>query len=103
MSYYCCSFTVVDETVKFYLNFKTKPGSIGLGEFPGDIDVHFSVNDINFVKLFTKKLDGFTAWMLGRLKTTGAVSKAIALNEALEVLSRDYEGVDPLNATNYCL
>jgi len=48
-------------------------------------------------------MNGFTAWTLGRLKTAGDITKAIALNDALEVLSRDYEGVDPLKATKYCL
>jgi len=74
-----------------------------LGEFYGSVDVNFFISDTYFVKLITKKLDGLTAWSSGRLKTTGDVSKAIALNNALETLSQDYDGVDVLNSTSYCL
>ena len=68
-----------DKGGKFYLDLKNLPGSIGSGETPAPhkADVVLTLKDADFVQVFTGKVNPTTAYMTGKLKMKGDITKVL--------------------------
>jgi NAD(P)-dependent dehydrogenase (short-subunit alcohol dehydrogenase family)/putative sterol carrier protein len=65
----------------WYLDLKNPPGTVGLGTSPKKSDVTLSMSDSDFVKMFTGKLSPTSAYMMGKLKMKGDITKAMLLDK----------------------
>lgn len=65
----------------WYLDLKNAPGAMGLGMSPAKSDVTLSMSDDDFVKMFSGKLSPTSAYMMGKLKMKGDITKAMLLDK----------------------
>jgi len=72
-----------DEGGMYFLDLKTGAGSTGKGESPVKSDVTIAVSQADFVKLFTGKLSPTSAYMMGKLKIKGDLTKAMVLDKLM--------------------
>jgi putative sterol carrier protein len=74
-----------DKGGKFYLDLKNTPGSLGSGEppAPNKPDVIMTLKDSDFVQVFTGKVNPTTAYMTGKLKMKGDITKAMVLDKMM--------------------
>lgn len=72
-----------DEGGLYFLDLKTGAGSTGKGESPAKSDVTIAVSQADFVKLFTGKLSPTSAYMMGKLKIKGDLTKAMVLDKLM--------------------
>jgi len=62
------------DTQTFYLNLKTKPGSI-VETWNGTVDIKVSVADVGFVQIIKQKVAPLSVYIQGRLNVTGSRDK----------------------------
>lgn len=67
----------------YYLDMKSGSGSVGKGAPPNKSDVTITVSGDDFIKLFNGKLSPTSAYMMGKMKIKGDMSKAMALDKLL--------------------
>ncbi|KAI4456864.1 hydroxysteroid dehydrogenase-like protein 2 [Holotrichia oblita] len=67
----------------WYLDLKNGSGSYGNGESPQKADATLTMDSKNFFALFEGKLKASNAYMLGKLKITGSLQKAIKLDKLM--------------------
>jgi putative sterol carrier protein len=67
----------------WYIDLKNNPGAIGQGEPPSKSDVTLILNEADFVKIFTGKVSPTTAYMTGKLKLKGDITKAMVLDKLM--------------------
>jgi len=72
----------------YYLDMKSGSGTVGKGEPPNKSDVTISVSGDDFLKLFDGKLSPTSAYMMGKMKIKGDMSKAMALDKLLGKLKK---------------
>lgn len=74
------SFTLTgNDTGKWYLDLKNGSGACGRGDPPSTADATFAMSSENFFKMFTGSLKPTTAFMSGKIKISGDMSKAMKL------------------------
>lgn len=72
---------------KWFVDLKNGTGSAGPGEpASGKADVIFSMKDEDFEKMFSGKMKPTAAYMTGKLKIKGDVSKALKLDKVLALV-----------------
>ncbi|XP_076029048.1 hydroxysteroid dehydrogenase like 2 isoform X3 [Oratosquilla oratoria] len=72
-----------DEPGKWYLDLKNGSGSCGPGDPPATADVKFTMNSGDFFKMFTGSLKPTTAFMMGKMKLSGDMGKAMKLEKLM--------------------
>jgi len=78
----------VEEEGKWHVDLTSGSGQIGQGQPEKKPDVTVTVNKENFLKMFNRELKPATAFMSGKLKLSGDLSKALALESVMKA-SRD--------------
>ena len=78
---------------KYYINFKEGDGQAGEGDMPNKADgfrpdVKITMNKENMLKMFNGELKPASAFMTGKLKLSGDLSKALALESILTAASK---------------
>jgi len=76
----------VDDKGKFYVDFKNASGCVGEGEPPIDKkpDVTIRLNSDIFVKIFNREIAPATAFMTGKVKISGDLTKALTLEKVMK-------------------
>jgi len=74
----------VKEKGKYYIDFKTGSGQVGEGDPPTKADVTITMNEENFLKIFNRELAPATAFMTGKVKVSGDLSKALTLEKVMK-------------------
>ena len=74
---------------KYHIDFKEGDGQVGEGDVPNKPDgyrpdVKITMNNENMLKMFNRELKPATAFMTGKLKLSGELSKALALETVLK-------------------
>ncbi|XP_014235036.1 hydroxysteroid dehydrogenase-like protein 2 [Trichogramma pretiosum] len=72
-----------DEAGTWYLDLKNGSGSTGKGEPPKPADATLTMDSGNFFAMFSGKLKPATAFMMGKLKVSGNVQKAMKLEKLM--------------------
>ena len=85
----CYVFEVEGEGTKYYIDFKEGDGQVGEGEVPNKPadfkpEVKITMKQENMLKMFNRELKPATAFMTGKLKLSGELSKALALETVLK-------------------
>lgn len=85
----CYVFQVDGEDSKYYIDFKEGDGQVGEGEVPNKPadfkpEVKITMSKENMLKMFNRELAPATAFMTGKLKLSGDLSKALALEAVLK-------------------
>ena len=85
----CYVFEVEGGSGKYYIDFKEGDGQVGEGDVPNKAagfrpDVKITMNNDNMLKMFNRELKPATAFMTGKLKLSGELSKALALETVLK-------------------
>ncbi|XP_077286243.1 hydroxysteroid dehydrogenase like 2 isoform X2 [Arctopsyche grandis] len=70
----------------WYLDLKNGEGSCGQGEPPSPADATLTMDSKNFFDMFTGKLKPANAFMMGKLKITGDLQKAMKLEKLMKSL-----------------
>lgn len=73
---------------QYFLDMKSGTGVVGKGAPPNKTDVTISVSGDDFIKLFNGKLSPTSAYMMGKMKIKGDMSKAMALDKLLAKLKK---------------
>jgi NAD(P)-dependent dehydrogenase (short-subunit alcohol dehydrogenase family)/putative sterol carrier protein len=73
---------------QYFLDMKSGKGTVGKGAPPVKTDVTISVSGDDFIKLFNGKLSPTSAYMMGKMKIKGDMSKAMALDKLLAKLKK---------------
>jgi putative sterol carrier protein/NAD(P)-dependent dehydrogenase (short-subunit alcohol dehydrogenase family) len=72
----------------WFIDLKNGMGSVGSGNpTTGEADVTFTLNDADFVQMFQGKLKPTNAFMTGKLKLSGDMSKAMALEKMMKKMN----------------
>ncbi len=70
---------------KWYIDLKNGSGAVGSGDpSSGAADVTFTLKDADFVDMFSGKLKPTSAFMSGKLKLSGDMGKAMALEKMMK-------------------
>jgi len=77
------SFSIPDDNSEWYLDMKNGAGSCGHGAPANKADVTFTLKTADFSKMFAGKLKPTTAFMTGKLKISGNMGKAMALEKLM--------------------
>ncbi|KAJ7335377.1 hypothetical protein JRQ81_013318 [Phrynocephalus forsythii] len=72
-----------EEAGTWYIDLKSKGGSVGSGDPPGKADVVMSMSSADFVKMFSGKLKPTMAFMSGKLMIKGDMALAIKLEKLM--------------------
>lgn len=72
-----------DEAGKWYIDLKNGRGACGMGESPVKADATLSMDGKNFFDMFSGKLKPATAYMMGKLKISGNLQKALKLEKLM--------------------
>jgi len=72
----------------YFLDMKSGSGSVGKGTPSNKSDCTISVSGEDFVKLFSGKLSPTSAYMMGKIKIKGDMTKAMALDKLLGKLKK---------------
>ena len=88
----CYVFELEGGKGKYYIDFKQGDGEVGEGDVPNKPDgfkpdVRITMNNENMLKMFNRELKPATAFMSGKLKLYGDLSKALALETILKKAS----------------
>jgi len=88
----CYVFELEGSNEKYYIDLKEGDGQAGEGDVPNKKpnfkpDVKITMNENNMLKMFNKELTPSTAFMTGKLKLSGDLAKALALQTVLQVAS----------------
>jgi len=75
------AFKITDDDSEWFLDLKNGAGSCGAGSTAADVT--FTVSTDNFGKMFSGKLKPTTAFMTGKLKISGNMGKAMALEKLM--------------------
>ncbi|CAB4069453.1 Hydroxysteroid dehydrogenase-like protein 2 [Lepeophtheirus salmonis] len=75
---------------KYFVDLKKENGLIGKSNINEDPDVTISINQENFLKLFNRELKPATAFMTGKLKLSGDLSKAMALEAVMKASRAEF-------------
>ncbi|KAJ8935239.1 hypothetical protein NQ314_012914 [Rhamnusium bicolor] len=75
-----------DEAGKWYIDLKTGNGACGQGSAPSSPDATLTMDSKNFFNMFSGKLKPATAYMMGKLKITGNLQKALKLEKLMTSL-----------------
>jgi len=74
----------VKEKGKYYIDFKNGTGQVGEGDPPHKADVTITMNEEIFLKIFNRELAPATAFMTGKVKVSGDLSKALTLEKVMK-------------------
>lgn len=74
----------VKEQGKYYIDFKNGGGQVGEGEPGSKADVTISMNEAVFLQIFNRELAPATAFMTGKVKVSGDLSKALTLEKVMK-------------------
>ena len=87
-----CTSILGSESGTWFIDLKNGAGSVGSGEpTSGAADVTFTLKDADFVSMFQGKLKPTNAFMTGKLKLSGDMGKAMALEKMMKKMnSRGY-------------
>jgi len=77
------AFSIPDDNSEWYLDMKNGAGSCGPGAPANKADVTFTLKTADFSKMFAGKLKPTTAFMTGKLKISGNMGKAMALEKLM--------------------
>ncbi|CAL8089078.1 unnamed protein product [Orchesella dallaii] len=72
----------------YYLDMKNGNGSVGQTAPPSKSDCTIAVSGEDFIKLFSGKLSPTSAYMMGKIKIKGDMTKAMALDKLLGKLKK---------------
>ena len=73
------------ESGTWFIDLKNGAGSVGSGEpTSGTADVTFTLKDADFISMFQGKLKPTNAFMTGKLKLSGDMGKAMALEKMMK-------------------
>ena len=89
----CYVFELEGANGKYYIDFKEGDGQVGEGDVPNKPDgyrpdVKITMNNENMLKMFNGELKPASAFMTGKLKLSGDLSKALALESILTAASK---------------
>lgn len=65
------------------MDLKNPPGEVGTGESKTKSDVTLIMKDVDFIKVFSGKMSPTTAYMTGKLKMKGDITKAMILDKLM--------------------
>merc|ERR1712241_1029559 len=74
----------VKEKGKYFIDFKNGSGAVGEGDAPTKADVTISMNEEVFLKIFNRELAPASAFMTGKVKVSGDLAKALALEKVMK-------------------
>jgi len=74
----------VKEKGKYYIDFKNGSGQVGEGDPASKADVTITMNEEIFLKIFNRELAPATAFMTGKVKVSGDLSKALTLEKVMK-------------------
>jgi len=74
----------VKEQGKYFIDFKTGTGEVGEGDPASKPDVTISMNEDVFLQIFNRELAPATAFMTGKVKVSGDLSKALTLEKVMK-------------------
>merc|ERR1719266_1221727 len=74
----------VKEKGKYYIDFKNGSGAVGEGDPASKADVTITMNEEVFLKIFNRELAPATAFMTGKVKVSGDLSKALTLEKVMK-------------------
>merc|ERR1719433_241943 len=85
----CYVFQVDGDGLKYYIDLKEGEGQMGEGDVPNKPadfkpEVKITMSQENMLKMFNRELAPATAFMTGKLKLSGDLSKALALESVLK-------------------
>merc|ERR1712223_1790584 len=85
----CYVFQVDGDGLKYYIDLKEGEGQVGEGDVPNKPadfkpEVKITMSQENMLKKFNRELAPATAFMTGKLKLSGDLSKALALESVLK-------------------
>lgn len=69
---------------KWHVDYKSGSGTVGQGPPEEKADVTLTLNQENFLKIFNRELKPATAFMSGKLKLSGDLAKAMALEAVMK-------------------
>lgn len=72
---------------KYFIDFKNGDGAVGSGELPssvGKADVTIKMTSENLIKMFNRELAPASAFMTGKIKVSGDLSKALTLESVMK-------------------
>jgi putative sterol carrier protein len=72
-----------DDGGMFYMDLKNGEGAVGKGDSPVKSDVTIAVSKADFLKLFSGKMSPTSAYMMGKLKIKGDITKAMVLDKLM--------------------
>ncbi|CAH1108471.1 unnamed protein product [Psylliodes chrysocephalus] len=75
-----------DESGKWYVDLKNGAGSCGQGECKEKVDATLTMDSKNFFDMFSGKIKPATAYMTGKLKIKGDLTKALKLEKLMSSL-----------------
>ena len=86
------SFNLGGESGTWFIDLKNGAGAVGSGDpTSGAADVTFTLKDTDFISMFQGKLKPTNAFMTGKLKLSGDMGKAMALEKMMKKMnSRGY-------------
>jgi len=73
----------VDQRGKYFIDFKNGEGEVGQGDPQHKPDVTISMNEEVFLKIFNRELAPATAFMTGKIKISGDLTKALTLEKVM--------------------
>ena len=83
-----CTSILGSESGTWFIDLKNGAGSVGSGEpTSGAADVTFTLKDADFVSMFQGKLKPTNAFMTGKLKLSGDMGKAMALEKMMKKMN----------------
>jgi len=74
----------VKEKGKYFIDFKNGGGEVGEGDPASKADVTITMNEEVFLKIFNRELAPATAFMTGKVKVSGDLSKALTLEKVMK-------------------
>merc|ERR1739848_371464 len=74
----------VKEKGKYYIDFKNGSGQVREGDPASKADVTITMNEEVFLKIFNRELAPATAFMTGKVKVSGGLSKALTLEKVMK-------------------
>jgi len=74
----------VKEKGKYFIDFKNGGGEVGEGDPSSKADVTITMNEEVFLKIFNRELAPATAFMTGKVKVSGDLSKALTLEKVMK-------------------
>jgi len=92
----CYVFQLDGEGGKYYIDLKEGEGQVGEGDVPNKPanfkpEVKITMSQENMLKMFNRELAPATAFMTGKLKLSGDLSKALALEAILKAAREQAE------------